>query len=128
MRKRDKMIVIVGITLIFLVALSVAIYVVAINAEPYKVALDFIDRNGAISEELGHLTNKRLHFFGYSVSGGPHGWAEYEISVNGETGKGNVYLHLEKTAGTWQVTQGRLVACNNKITSLTKQAGAGQAN
>jgi len=121
MRKKKKMLTILATTLILFICFFIGLYILGVRGEAYKFALEFIDDNKSILENIGHLKSRRLALFGYSVGHkGPHGHAEYKILVKGEKSKGTVYLELEKSVGVWKVIHANLILDNEKIILLVK--------
>lgn len=119
MGKRKKMLVILSTTIILVFCFFVVLYILGIRGDAYQVSLEFIDNNKLVSENIGQITNRRLALFGYAIrKNGPHGHAEYKITVKGTKSKGTVYLTLEKSAGVWRVTQGNLMSDNRKVVSI----------
>lgn len=116
---KKNLLTILIIALILVVCFFVGLYILGSNNEAYKFAVKFIDRNSSIIDNIGPLKSHRLSLFGYSVKyNGPHGYAEYNIMVTGERGKGEVYLNLEKDAGEWKLIKGNLVLSNKMIIPL----------
>lgn len=121
MRKKKKMLTILGITLILIICFFAGLYMLAVRSEAYRFALEFIDNNKLISQNIGPLKNQRLALFGYSVrQKGSQGHAEYKILVKGEKGEGIVYLELKKSVGIWKVIQGNLVPDNGNALALVE--------
>ncbi len=118
---KKKLLKITITTFILLTCFFLAIYLFCVKGEPYTFALNYLDSNKLIEEEIGSITSKRLAFFGYKVSNSVLvGSAEYKIYVKGEHSEGAVYLKMKKSVGTWKVLEGNLVVNDGKTISLTK--------
>lgn len=116
------MLTIIIVTFVLLICFFVGLYILEIRSEPYNFALEFIDNNKTVWENVGPQKTRRLSFFGYSVRySGPSGRAEYKIKVKGEKGEGDVYLELEKSVGRWKAIQGNLVLGNGETVPLVNQ-------
>lgn len=90
------------------------------KSEPYDFVVKFIRNNSYLYNNIGKLKRIQLTFFGYLIRyEGPHGYAEYKISVEGEKAKGKVYVNIEKIAGIWEIIKANLIL-NNGQTILLK--------
>jgi hypothetical protein len=109
MKKRKKFFVILVIVVLALVASYVVGYWISSSSKPFKISQKFIYESAIVKNRIGQITNLRQTFFGYSINYiGPRGWAEFEITVSGDKGRGIVFISLEKKTGEWAVLSARL--------------------
>jgi hypothetical protein len=124
--KRRKILFILTITTILIATFFIAIYIIAGNSEPYKIATQFIQQNTDIKEQVGQISKTRLAFWGYSAHyRGPHGWAEFEIVVKGAKGQAVVFMNLERDLGEWTVKAARLRFGSRESINLKSSEGNG---
>jgi len=112
--------------LLFLLIFYIFLYLWAINGEAYKYSLTFIKENKQVVGVIGKIENLYLSFRGnglhwYVSTNGTSGHAEYNIVVNGQKGKGIVYIYLEQNLGKWKVVQGKLFYGNKNVIILNTQ-------
>jgi len=109
MKKRKKLFAILIIIVLALIGSYVVGYWVSSSSEPFKVAQKLVYESPIVSNQIGRIINLRLPFFGYSINYiGPRGWAEFEILVNGDKGRGIIFVTLGKKTGDWKVLSARL--------------------
>jgi hypothetical protein len=112
------------VTATVVVAFFVALYVLGVCSEPYKVSTRFIRDSGVVKGELGGVKSVRLSFFGYRVTEqGSSGSAEYTLHVVGSRRAGTVYLNLRRAAGLWRVEEGNLVLRTGESRRLSAGPG-----
>ncbi len=109
MKKRRRIFVILIIIVLALIASYVVGYWISSTSEPFKVAQKFVYESPMVKNKIGRITDLRQAFFGYSINyKGPRGWAEFEIIVGGDQGRGVVFITLERKTGEWKVVSARL--------------------
>lgn len=102
------------ILIVLLIAFSGLMYGatpwMAKHAEPYPVALSFIEHDPAVLEKTGEIEKISIGFTGFSIEyRGPDGTAKYAFLLKGKKGNGTVYLQLKKELGVWTVTKSNFI-------------------
>ncbi len=112
------------ITFILIVCFCVGVYLLVVKSEQYALALEYIDNNKLIENEMGVLSSRKLAVFGSSTMvGGIDEHAEFKIKVKSKHSAGVVYLEMNKSVGRWNVLEGNLVLNDGRTISLTKVNG-----
>lgn len=103
---------ILGILLMSIAILS-GIHLWAINSDAYRSALTGLKENKIVEARIGKVSDASLGFFGHMESQrGAYGFAEMEIYLTGERGKGKVWVRMERQAGIWELKKGNLFLSN----------------
>ncbi len=119
LKKIDKKILI-GICIVFALAVWTAAYLACSSSDAYKKASEFILSNTAVSDKVGKILKSRLGFYNFMVSENlKNGSAEFSVVVSGEKANVDVYFILTKNLSTeWVVRKATLITENENLSLL----------